>query len=30
MSGSHQPISTYPLSFNSDIQVISATFKNSA
>ena len=30
MSGSHQPTSTYPLDFNSDTKIISATFKNSA
>lgn len=30
MSCSHQPISTYPLNFNSDIKVVSATLMNSA
>lgn len=27
MSGSHQPTSTYPLNFNSDIKIISATLR---
>lgn len=26
MSGSHQPTSTYPLNFNSDIKIIPTTF----
>lgn len=26
ISGSHQPTSTYPLKFNSDIKITSATF----